>query len=207
MPQVCCDYSSPPPVDLSLSDPEAAPLQSTDTNRSRKQVVMDTGVHWTRLRSCLLSALINLASQTGDIMQTIKYLIYMLREVVPEDIQLNHDQAATLGGSSLESSVYGQSSTGSRLDTLRETFGIGTSHFMSTVSSAIPTKAALVNASSSDSDYIQLLRDKAAQIPPVFFHSATPVVYKNGLGIAGGVLPVVFVCHSFYFRFLTPIDA
>jgi hypothetical protein len=162
-------------------------LNSPDVSRSRKQVVMDTGVRWTRLRSAVLTALLNLASQTGDTLQTIKYLIYMLREIVPEEIKLTHDSA-------LDSSMTMGSS---RLDSIMGTFGIGSSsNSPATQPSAIPTSGSLVAASSIDMEYIQLLKEKTAQIPPVFLHAQDPKHNRSGLGIAGNILPVVYAAQN-----------
>lgn len=69
------DQTSSSPSSL----PNARPMPKT-----RREKMIASGPSWTKLQASILTLLIDLSFASGDTLQSIKYLVYMMREVAPK---------------------------------------------------------------------------------------------------------------------------
>lgn len=59
------------------------PQTSKSVMKSRREKLISSGASWSKLQASILSLMIDLSSSSGDTMQSIKYLVYMMRQVAP----------------------------------------------------------------------------------------------------------------------------
>jgi hypothetical protein len=63
---------------------------SKNAPKTRREKMISSGASWSKLQASILSLLIDLSSSSGDTIQSIKYLVYMMRQVAPELLHASH---------------------------------------------------------------------------------------------------------------------
>ena len=59
-------------------------LPATTQLKTRREKMISAGPSWTKLQASILTLLIDLSYDSGDVLQSMKYLVYMMREVSPK---------------------------------------------------------------------------------------------------------------------------
>jgi hypothetical protein len=90
---------------------EAAKMKSAP--KTRRERLIQSGASWTKLQASILALLIDLSASSGDTTQSIKYLVYMMREVSPKILASDFSISPSFASSSSSSSTTSGSSISS----------------------------------------------------------------------------------------------